>query len=312
VEWVEIDTGKGHTQSPSKVARSRDYYRLPVEELGNEDVPEMLFETLLSEIESDGKVAIDALLAEGSLPSPRRERLQLSMLMATQYVRGERGRAAVRESASRVVKALTAGHDEDSIVAFLKRRHLETTPEQVALARRSFEMLANGEIKAEPHPATQMAIAAQPVEQITEVLFNKSWVLYRGQGVITSDEPVVTVGGPGSDRRAVAGLMTASVVMFPVSPEALLVMHRPGRFRYPTATLNARETEQANVEIAANATRLLFDQPGKSTIHHMKIPQRLEESVEWVEYGDFIHYYRKSRWANEKVPPPWPVQRWYR
>jgi hypothetical protein len=318
VQWTDLDSGRSQEQRPAKMARERDYYRLPADAFTVDDLPPMLLETLLSDVEASGKAAIDALLRTDRLATTSKERIDLATFMGMQYVRGERGRSVVRESTSEYHRVVWSDVTDEGIADLLRQEKIEPTSEVLASARDSLAHLDDRSLRFEPEETTQMVFAVASAQKVAEYLLRRSWVLYRGDGLITCDEPVVPIGGPGTDRKNVSGIGNAAVVAFPLSPDALLVMHQPGQHRYPIGSLTSSEIVEINREVAGNAARLAFDRPGRHAVSALKIPRRPDTAVRSEEFPgrtaeeSLVRMFRLSRWSSMQKPPPWPVRRWYR
>lgn len=140
--------------------------------------------------------------------------------------------------------------------------------------------------------------------------------------VITCDEPVVLVAGPPFDRSHPAGAGTRAVVLYPLNPHCVLVMLRPPLRHRGPYRLDAEETASVNLEIAAAATRTVFERPDDRIAVTFRLPKRPEipeltdaasgplsraEAIALIQGRAG----RRSRWVVGDDEPGWPVLRWY-
>ncbi|MGY6653620.1 DUF4238 domain-containing protein [Amycolatopsis sp. TRM77291] len=153
---------------------------------------------------------------------------------------------------------------------------------------------------------------------MAEYLYARNWVVYRTPPVLlTCDEPVVLIGGPGQPRAERPGVTTAGVVVFPLAPDAVLVMFRPDIAPRGAHELDHTEAADVNLEILANASRWAFERPSRNTARHRQIPPSAAPTeIERIGLDsdadkEIIRTYRPNRWANTELQPDWPVPRWW-
>jgi hypothetical protein len=147
----------------------------------------------------------------------------------------------------------------------------------------------------------------------------REWVIFRTRPtLVTCDEPVITVGGPGWQRDERAGVGSAGVVMYPLSPSDLLeLFHTWMRPRGP-ASLDRGETIEVNREVIGNASRWAFERPSRHVTELLTVPPAPTEAhvredlpVAEGETGEIFRTYSPSRWPHGVEAPPWPVSRWW-
>jgi hypothetical protein len=136
--------------------------------------------------------------------------------------------------------------------------------------------------------------------------------------LVTCDEPVIPLGGPGFPRSERAGYINAGVVAFPLSPSAVLLMFHPGVSPAGPPELDHAETAELNREIVAASARWSFERssrkatlgfrvppaPSPAFVHEGPLPQAKGAK------GDLYRNYKPTRWF-EPEAPPWPVLRWW-
>lgn len=118
----------------------------------------------------------------------------------------------------------TEGH----VVDALRCEDRDISPE---LLEREFEALRDiqeGRVKAMPSKEEAIGRAVQLAEPVAWSLLGRAWVVHKTPPIMmTSDEPVILIGGPGHPRGRRPGTEDAGVVAYPLDPENLLVLFRP-------------------------------------------------------------------------------------
>ncbi|AII10402.1 DUF4238 domain-containing protein [Rhodococcus opacus] len=154
-------------------------------------------------------------------------------------------------------------------------------------------------------------------------LYRREWAVYRtSEPIVTCDDPVVFVAGPPGARDVTVGALFSAAVLYPISPEHLLVMLRPDLRHNEPYLLNQAETRSANHEIVAAAASTAFERPGDDIAVHLEVPVRAQAAElddDQVAQLDDVTALRllldrvtpRSRWAGVPDAPGWPVPRWY-
>jgi hypothetical protein len=153
-------------------------------------------------------------------------------------------------------------------------------------------------------------------------LLLRDWFVFRSDlsPIITSDEPVVMIDGPGGDRRQRGGVGTESVIVFPLAPNAVLAMFHPDLELDDAAVLpdlDVLEADELNLEIAGNSHRWMFERPDRSRTLTLALPplqpaNGIDGPLTVVgEPGELYRTYKPSRWYSTPNPPSWSVgRRW--
>jgi hypothetical protein len=314
---TEIDEHKTWITTAEKAARRTDYYSLASDDLEPDQLPPLLAETMLSDIESLGKVSIDALLSEGIQGLSREDRSNLAIFLGFQFMRGESTRAMIRKITNDAVKLEYGRLKKPGIQRMLKERGLADTPERIESVAEFIRDLNDGTVTVGPQNAAEVMQAFQAATRVAEILYERPWEVFKTPPIlVTSDEPVVPIGRLGQDRKERAGLSDARLVVFPLSPAHLLVIFRHSRPIHTVSPLTLSEIAEVNHEILANATRWAFERPNRRTSLALRVPP-LPAATEVVEHQiagkantSMIRLFRHSRWARASHPPPWPLQRW--
>src|SRR4051794_14293374 len=66
IRVTDLDAGLSYTTSPFKAARITDFYRMDSEDLDAQEVPPLLLETMLGDIEGAAKEIVDDLVQQPS------------------------------------------------------------------------------------------------------------------------------------------------------------------------------------------------------------------------------------------------------
>ncbi|WP_285251220.1 DUF4238 domain-containing protein [Pseudarthrobacter sp. fls2-241-R2A-168] len=317
IRVTEIDEGRTYITTAEKAARRTDYYSLASDDLEPDELPPLLAETMLSDIESLGKVAIDSLLSAGVEELSHENRSNLAIFLGFQYVRGESTRTMIRKIANDAFKLEYGQLKEPGIRRTLKERGLPVTSESIESVATFIRDLNDGILTVGPQKAAEVIQAFQAATKIAEHLFERSWAVFRTPAILlTCDEPVVPIGRSGQNRGERTGLAGARVVVFPLAPDNLLVMfqHRPSAHALVPLTLS--EIVEINHEVLANTARWAFERPKRRTSIALRVPS-LPSATEVVEHRvagkantSIIRLFRQSRWAGDPHPPEWPLPRW--
>jgi hypothetical protein len=117
---------------------------------------------------------------------------------------------------------------EDGIRAELIRRGATPTAELIAGSKRLLEDIRHGRKWVEPQRAQLAHQAAARALEVAPFLFERAWAVYTSPPMLlTTDEPVVPLEGPGALREERGGLGSAGIVIYPLGPTKLLAMVRP-------------------------------------------------------------------------------------
>ena len=321
IRVTEVDEAKSWLSSPTKAARERDYYSLGSPDLNQDEVPPLLMETLLSEVESIGIPSLGEVARSGRSGANREAQTGLAMLMAFQFVRGERVRQELRDLAQHDLQVTRGGLTEDGVRELLSAGGQEPTTEEIQQALQDVADLNAGVLVVEPQRAALAAMQMHHAEKIAVALLGREWCVVNSRAaLVTTDEPVVVIGGPGCSRVVSAGLDDAAVVVFPLGPSQVLAMFKPGRLPgRAREDLTASETHELNTELIAASSRFAFEQPSRAVARRLPVPRghagrvlRDEFAVRGSELRRVVAFHVETRWAGASKPPPWPVSRWYR
>jgi hypothetical protein len=316
IRVTEVDTAKTYCVSPKQAARQTDFYNLSSPDIDPDELPPLLFEVLLSEVESWGKHAIDALLQTQPRDLDPEMMAHFTFYLALQMTRGEAFREQLRASSQQMAVLQFGEMTDEGIRHTLRKRGKPVTDEEVAKGRRALDQLKSGDLRVVPADAFMTGLAGRVAYDLGEHLLAREWVVWQAPPILfTCDEPVVILGGPGEARDERVGLEGAAVVAFPLAPNAVLVMTP---YELPPGRLDHVEVAELNREIAASATRWVFERGDRRASTVMSVPPlptprtRTEEVRIADPHRRLVRHYRPSRWAGQLDPPDWPVARWYR
>jgi hypothetical protein len=204
IRVTEVDTNHTYLTSPGRAARVTDYYRVESEDIDPELVPPLFFEVFFSMTEGTGRQVIDELVRTGDPDALDPElRATFAYYMALQHTRGQTYRAQHRKHANDLFQTIYRDTTEAGIRALLLRNNKEEpTNEAIQELSQAIADLQDGSLVVEPQAAATVGQAVESAMAIGGYLYAQKWVLYRTAPVLlTCDEPVVLVGGPGLPSR---------------------------------------------------------------------------------------------------------------
>jgi hypothetical protein len=313
IRVTDLQVGKSYLVKAEKASRETDFYRMESPNLDPSEIPPLWAETILGHIEGAAVGAIDAILSDRASSSVE---IDLAIFIAVQFTRGRAFRHSqetlLDESIKmrfpldqRVAKHLaTKQANEDEMFDFLKELHA-------------------GEIIVREQKAVLISRGLQIAMEVVPQLLARHWMVVSSPlvALITCDEPVVILEGPDASRRERGGIGTADIVIFPLSPEALLMMVHPLVDLHEMAfhtELDAVEASEVNLEIAANSNRCLFERGDRSSTIGFPLPPRQPASTRHGPYpladepgAELYRWSKPSRWNRAASPPPLPVRRWW-
>ncbi|WP_437773505.1 DUF4238 domain-containing protein [Arthrobacter sp. KNU40] len=319
VQVSDLNTGKSYVTSPGNAARVTDFYLLESPDLDPDEIPPAFVENLLALIEGRAVPALDTLLAHSADGMSGQDKADISVFLGFQLARGQQTREMIQQLAADISPHLhsVTNMTEDGIKALLASKKIPFT-EQILTEVTDFQKgLQDGSIVMLPQQAALVGMPISMAMELAEHLYIRHWVLFRTRPILfTSDEPVVAIGGPGRPRNRRAGIGTAPVVVFPIAPDALLVMFSNEPRPEYLEDLTLIELAEVNRETAASASRWVIDREGRKAALAFDIPPwpdsvtSVEEQT--IENGNkLMHGTWLNRWAGTDSPPPWPVLRWF-
>ncbi|MFE5702199.1 DUF4238 domain-containing protein [Rhodococcus koreensis] len=309
-----VDTGRWRDLGLKGVAYEDHFYRLEADDVDPEVTPPLFGEVLFGELEDIAKPNIDTLLSyEPGTVTNHDLIAEMSLYIAAQHVRGR----AFRDEQLAIID-WSAGQDQVALSKTLARLILTVRsggipPEGSTVDQAAAEMRAKTPISADT-TAQAIQLMVQQWMNVVPIFASWKWAIYRTDAaLITSDEPVVLLGAPGTDRGEKPGFANSSAIVFPLSPDRLLVLFPPSSDepRYPFV-LSEDETREINAELMATADSMVFEQPGGVIAKANAVPPRGSGQQIFDISGNLAQRYRKpTRWSGSVKPPPSPVSRWY-
>ncbi|WP_083911830.1 DUF4238 domain-containing protein [Nocardia takedensis] len=321
VRVTEVDEHRSYCVAPKKAARETDFYRLEHPDIDPDTLPPLLFETYLSKIEGHAVQAIDGLIRHGDTRELGAETFVLfAMYLGLTATRGREFRTRAHQILTDGYKLLYADVSDKTIVQKLRDHGMEPTDELIAQHRAFLDGLQTGEIVARIEDAQLVLQSAEMAEDVAERFVHREWLVYETPPIlVTCDEPVVRVAGPGAPRGERSGVESSGAVLFPLDPSHLLVMFHPDMAPRGPLVLDHTETAEINQEIIAGSTRWAFERPRRKVAERLTVPplppeaMKTEGPLAQVEgaKGDLYRQYAPTRWQDDPHAPPWPVARWW-
>jgi hypothetical protein len=311
---------KTYTTSPERAARQTDFYRIEHPEIDRDEVPPLVFETMLGKLESSAWTAIDILIDGRSCDLDDVIHQEFAWHLAFQITRGHAFREDGRYHTASMYRLQYADITDEQIHRRLGKKGGSVTPELVQRHREFLDRVKTGESEFRPHDIELIKQAGVAAKAIVGCLLARWWYVFETPPIlVTCDEPVIMLGGPGTPRDRRGGVANAGAILHPLSPSRLLVMFHPALEPRGPLALDGLETLDINREILANTHRLAFDQPQRRFTEKMPVPPPPElpllpvGPIPWPnqEQGDLYMLAKRTRWASVKSPPPWPVERWW-
>lgn len=333
IRVTDLDTRDDYVSAARDAARRSGYYSLASADLDPDVLPPLLAEVALAEIESATAPLLDRLADEPESLGPE-EVAMIAAFLGHQFVRGASVREGIRES-HREMFRMQYGTLSDAGV----RRELQgrlgrpATETEVAESVAFLTDVHNGTAWSEPQQPALVGMALDLAWHMGHLLTFRPWVVYDTPPVlVTCDEPVLPIDGPGGHRSRRGGVGTAGVVIWPIQPDRLLVMPRADlRFAHdvrPTHRsvaafrcmdpLSRSDVTQINRELAAAAHRWAFEQTSTRQAKLIRVPRRPSnfhhQEVDALVRGEpqrVLMMNTPNRWAGTSDAPPWPVSAWW-
>lgn len=321
VRVTVVDEHRTYVTSPGTAARQTDFYRIEHPAVDPYEMPPLLFETILSRVEETAHNVIDQLLEHRDVTKLDSENLyEFAWHLALSITRGRAFRAEQQAIANDFYKLQYSRVTDEGIRALLEERGIDPSPQEVATNRQFFDDLQSGEVWVQPPLASSIAMSAQMAEPLAERLLQRRWLVFDAPPIlVTCDEPVVIVGGPGWPRSERSGAQTAGVLMYPLGPSSLLVLFHPEMRPTGPPLLDRIEVAEVNKELIAASSQWVFERPSRRTAMGLRVPLQPEQPLaregplpQAAEAGGELYRWMKpTRWSDEAVAPPWPVHRWW-
>jgi hypothetical protein len=288
---------------PRSVAFERDFYTIPTS-AHTSGIPLRWVETHLARIE-DKCSKHTAALVEGPIGvvSDLGMMRDMSVFLGFQISRTVAG----RQRAMAIVSAPDSAKRK-----LLTRLSPSATPDEI-------DQSMQDQLPDRGHGAIRIIIEDVRNILATSIL-NRCWAVYEtANAFVTSDEPVVMVAGPPNLRSSFVGTAPSAILIYPLSPDRVLVMRRTHLKETQNFVLDKDETRSVNCEILATAGKVVFERPTDVIAENLPVPSRpplVEPDYEHLSDDDAIAMMLgaaapPSRWMSANEVPPWPVTRWY-
>lgn len=325
IRVTDVGQARDYKSTPANAARETDFYRLASEDLDPETLPPLLFEVLLSQVEGWGVEGINHLLQMPQEPDPQ-ILAHFTWFLGMTMTRGNSTRSRLRKMSEEVMRLQYGGMTRLGASAMLRASGIEPTDAAVEDAITLVEEIRKGRVVISLQDAALIGIAAQNSYRMGQELLRRKWTIFQTpQVLVTCDEPVVVIGGPGHPRNERAGLESAGAVVFPLTPGMALVMFHSDRAaelgvsgeQLPIGELDHAEVIELNREIAMSCHRWIFERPGKRIGARLKVPPdpgtvvvEKRPDLQAIDRpdGEVIRVFNRSRWPSSAQ---WPIASWW-
>ena len=312
-----------YTVRPEQAARETDFYSLAPDGIDPVELPPLLLETVLSRVEADGKQCIDILLEGGPRGLSPEDALHMATYIGFQLTRGRAFRLQMESATNQALLLMNRAISDPRIAQVLIEHGQDATSEAIGSTRQALTKWQAGDFRVGPEQAQSAGMAAAMACEHAFWLLAWPWRVYESlMPLITCDDPVVGVTGPSMDSRRQPGVATAGVILFPLDPHHRLAIFYPGLPMDDVALhpeLLPSEASEVNLSLAANADRWVFDRPNLKRTTAISVPpwppdRTSMEQITMVNdpEGEYHRTSRPTRWRPPFVPPPPPVERWWR
>ena len=310
VRSVRIDDGRGKLVGPRKVGGVEQFYRLEADDIDQTSTPPLVVEVLLEVFDKLAKVRIDELLAAEPGPVTDVEmKRDLAMVVAAQMSRGQSFRQEQPDLLEYGSRQDPIEHSKVAARIWLLSTGQSLDDETIEVAAAQMREKDRRSLISQDHKPQAIQLMMQNFTKLIVPLITRNWAVYCTQTpLLTSDDPVVVIGGPSTDRRVKPGNASAAVWIYPIDRHRLLAFFRPGISPQLPFVLDAVETYEINQEIVAAAYEKIFEHPDDDIASTITVPPwpvvpRAETVVELSR--------RPTRWFESAELPAAPVSRWY-
>lgn len=314
---TQVDSQLSYPTSADKAARETHFYRLDSPDIDVDELPPGLAELLIGKLEGDASSIFRRLRTEADPKLDDEDLLALSVFLGVQFTRGRRERESLEAMATEHHKLMYGDLTDEDIAAIFVKRGQSASDEDIQSSRGFIDGLNSGEIFVAPQRPASVAMSLEAGFKVGLHLTTRDWVLATAPPLlITCDEPVVCVGGPGTPRSERSGAASAPLIMCPLSPDRMLFIAAAG-MRLPEELTRA-DVAEINLEVLASAHSLAFELPTRryaSTVCVPPLPPAvaIERDVQALvdgvkDPGEIVRLCRPHRFAAEPWRP-WPLAR---
>lgn len=320
LRMTDLDAKRTFTRAPSNAARQTDFYRAESSEFSDVGSP-IRWEVFLGMMEERAAGIMRALVDDDMQVAELApdDFLDLASFIALQMTRG----VSFRRNMQWIELQEFAVHYERGGVEAMRRllRKNGADDSGDAAERAEAELLA---FLADPTklPMTnwlKIRNSEDMSRRATQEIAARQFVVYRGPAkLVTSDEPVVALDVELGSETGDFGLMNTPVLAYPLAPNAVLAMFRPGFpvLMSPSASLTTADMLDLSQAVLGNAYRYGFERPSMSLTSKLYVPPQpaggVRHAVGRTPEGMELHLMRPGRrWAGAADSPTRPVERWW-
>ncbi|WP_426504445.1 DUF4238 domain-containing protein [Dactylosporangium sp. McL0621] len=273
IRVTRVDDQHSYTTSPGKAARETDFYRLESPDVDPNEVPPLLMEVMLGDVEGAAKTTIDHMLESRSARLDPEQTAMFAWFPGFQATRGHAYRQTQAHLANELFRLQFGQLTDEGLRQILGKRGRPADDAGVAAARQFIDELNAGTARVTEQQAAMAARSAMSAYDVGQQFLNRHWQIYTAPPIlITCDEPVVLIGGPDHRRGERGGFASVGVIVFPLAPNAVLAMFRDDRRPAPPWELAHAETAELNREILGASARWAFERPTRHFTQPVSVP----------------------------------------
>ena len=162
---TETSTTTTYLNSADNAARETDFYRMESDDLDSDEIPPLLFETILSRLEGAAPAVIDLLIEGGPTALGHLDALAFAQFLAFQFVRGRARRQEIMDIANNGMLLMWGSITDEGIVQRLRDQGDDPTPAAIADIRKWITDLKAGKIRVGLQQAALIGYAAMAAEE---------------------------------------------------------------------------------------------------------------------------------------------------
>ncbi|BCK53940.1 MULTISPECIES: DUF4238 domain-containing protein [Nocardia] len=317
IQVTNVDTKESNCVPIESTAVEDNFYQISAPDIDADANPDMWFETHMGRIE--GRAANWLRALDGQPDGRIKDKNLISNLavyISLQSQRTQRGRqtdvgidAAVnRYGASHIlnITGLLPILCREYGIEYSEARHQAIVN----------QILAKRAVSSETKPKAIDAAIGAWKNVLAPLIENDRdyWLASSTGDLLTCDEPVLGIPTKRNTRQFPVSIRNSEIIVFPISPNRLLILSRKNVKIKPPFELSSTEAKFLNREFCYNCNRLVFEKSGTSIASQIQIPN-YPEKQDWSSSITSAPEFARAvllptRWTDAPHSPQWPLSRW--